>query len=79
MKRRWMVFVAIIVVVVIAPLRLAITPAFATGYRVIDEYDLALRVTGATPTWRAIADQAETPSDVTVGASELCAPSPPAA
>jgi hypothetical protein len=71
MKRRWLFFVAIIVVLVIAAVRLAITPAFVSGYQVIDDYNLALQVTGATPTWRAITVQAETPSDVTIGISEM--------
>ena len=71
MKRRWLFVVAIIVVLVIAAVRLAITPTFVSGYRVIDDYNLALQVTGATPTWRAITVEAETPSDVTIGISEM--------
>jgi hypothetical protein len=71
MKRRWLLGVAIIVVLVVAAVRLAITPTFVAGYRVIDDHNLALQVTGATPTWRAVTVEAETASDVTIGISEV--------
>jgi hypothetical protein len=71
MKRRWLFIAAIVVVVVIAAVRLAITPTFVGGYRMIDDYNLALEVTGANPTWRAITAQTETPSDVTIGINEI--------
>jgi hypothetical protein len=70
-KRRSIFFVATVAVLVAVAVRLAVTPTFATGYRVIDDYHLALQVTGATPTWRAITVQTETRSDVTIGISEI--------
>jgi hypothetical protein len=71
MKRRRLIVGAIIVVVVIAALRLAITPTFVSGYRVLDDYNLALQVTGASPTWRAVTVLTETASDVTIGITEM--------
>ena len=71
MKRRPLFFVAILLVVLVVALRLAITPVFVFGYRVIDDYNLGLQVTGASPTWRAITVQTETASDVTIGISEV--------
>jgi hypothetical protein len=69
-RRRW--FVAFtIVVVLVAGLRLAVTRTYVGGYRVVDDYNLALQVIGANPTWRSITVQTETPSDVTIGMSEM--------
>jgi hypothetical protein len=65
-------FVAVIVVaVVIAGVRLAVTRTAVNGYRVIDDYNLALQVIGANPTWRRVTVETETASDVTVGISEI--------
>jgi hypothetical protein len=71
MRRRRLFIGAIVVVLVIAAVRVAITPLFVAGYRVIDDQNLALEVIGANPTWRAITVQTETPSDVTIGISEI--------
>jgi hypothetical protein len=71
MTRRRLIIVAIVVIVVVAGLRLAATPTYVAGYRVIDDYNLALQVTGANPNWRAVTDLKETPSEVTIGISEI--------
>jgi hypothetical protein len=71
MTRRRLFIAAIVVVAVIAGLRLAVTPTFVGGYRVVDDSNLALQVIGAHPTWRAVTVLKETPSDVTVGLSEI--------
>jgi hypothetical protein len=69
--RRLFIAAALIVIVVIVGLRLAVTPTFVGGYRIIDDSNLALQVIGAQPTWRAVTVLKETPSDVTVGVSEI--------
>jgi hypothetical protein len=61
----------IVVAVVIAGVRLAVTRTAVSGYRVIDDYNLALQVIGANPTWRRVTVETETASDVTVGISEI--------
>lgn len=71
MRGRRLVIAAIVVIAVVAGLRLAVTPTFVGGYRVVDDTNLALQVIGAHPTWRAITLLEETPSDVTVGMSEI--------
>jgi hypothetical protein len=70
-RNRRLIIAAIIVIALIAGLRLAVTPTFVGGYRIVDDTNLALHVIGAHPTWRAITVLKETPSDVTVGVSEI--------
>ena len=61
----------VVALITVAVVRLAIHSTFVGGYRQIDEYNIALQVLGASPTWRAITAQTETPSEVTVGVSEI--------
>jgi hypothetical protein len=60
-----------VVVVLVAGLRLAVTRTYVGGYRVVDDYNLAFQVIGANPTWRAVTVQTETSADVTIGMSEI--------
>jgi hypothetical protein len=69
--RRWLLVVAAIALVGVAAIRLAVTPTFVGGYRVIDDSTIALQVIGVSPTWRAVTLETETPSEVTVGVSEI--------
>jgi hypothetical protein len=70
MRRRLLV-VAAVALVGVGAIRLAVTPTFVGGYRVIDDSTIALQVIGVSPTWRAVTLETETPSEVTVGVSEI--------
>ena len=63
--------VAVLAVIAAAAIRLAVTPTFVGGYEVLDEYNIALRVLGASPTWRALTTHTETSTEVTIGLSEI--------
>ena len=70
MRRR--LLVAAVVLVALATVRLAVVrPAHIGGYRVIDDYNIALQVLGASPTWRGVTEQTETGSTVTVAVSHI--------
>jgi hypothetical protein len=71
MRRRRLVAAAIVLVVIAAGLRLAITPTYTPGYRVVDDFNIAIQVTGAAPTWRAVTDLDQTASDVRIRISEM--------
>jgi len=71
MTRRRRAVAAAVVVLVIGAIRLAITSTFATGYLVIDNYNVAVQVIGAHPTWRAVTVQTETATQVTIGIDEI--------
>ena len=71
MTRRRLITVAVIAALVITAVRLAVTAVFVAGYRVIDDYNIALEVTGAQPTWRAITAQTETTAEIAIGLSEI--------
>jgi len=66
------ILVALVGIVVLAAvgLRLAVTPSYIGGYRVVDDYNIALQVIGARTTWRAVTIDQETSQSVTVGVSE---------
>lgn len=63
--------VVVALVVVLAALRTTVTPTRIYGYRVVDDYTVALQVLGAHPTWRALTTQTETETDVTIAVSEI--------
>jgi hypothetical protein len=69
--RRRLLLVGAAALVALAVVRLAVRPTFVGGYRGIDDYNIALQVLGASPTWRGITEQTETASEVTVGVSEI--------
>lgn len=71
MTRRRLVVAAIVLIVVAAGPRLAITETYSAGYRVIDDYNIAIQVTGAHPTWRAVTELDETPTAIWIGISEI--------
>jgi hypothetical protein len=71
MMRRRLVVAAVAVALVIVALRLAITTVDPVGYRVIDDFNVAVQVIGGHPTWRAATSVEETSSTVTVGVSEM--------
>ena len=63
---------AVVAFVVLAIVRLGvIRPAYVGGYRVIDDYNIALQVIGASPTWRGLTEHTETGSTVTVAVSHI--------
>jgi hypothetical protein len=71
MRRRVLVAAAL-AVVGFAILRLTVVrPAYIGGYRQIDEYNIALQVIGANPTWRGVTELTETDSAVTVAVSHV--------
>ena len=69
--RKRLVVVAAAALIAVAVVRLAVHPTFIGGYRQIDDYNIALQVVGASPTWRAITAQSESVFEVTVGVSEI--------
>ena len=71
MMRRRLAIAAIVLLVVLGGLRLAVTQTYVHGYRLVDDYNIALLVTGANPTWRAVTELQETPTEVTVRISEM--------
>jgi len=71
MTGRRLIVVAVIVAVVLVGVRLSITSVHPGGYRVIDDYNIALMMAGAHPTWREVTSVDETSSTVTVGVSEI--------
>jgi hypothetical protein len=70
MTRR-LVLVALAALVAVAIVRSAVRPTFIGGFRQIDDYNIALQVLGASPTWRSITELTETASEVTLGVSEI--------
>jgi hypothetical protein len=70
MRRRLLVAGAA-ALIALAVLRLAVHPTLVSGYRTIDEYNIALQVLGARPTWRGINEQTETASEVRLGVNEI--------
>ncbi len=69
--RRCFLVVAVAAVITVTVVRLAIHRTLVGGYQQIDDYNLALQVLGASPTWRGITAQTETASEVTLGVSEI--------
>jgi hypothetical protein len=69
MKRRAIVL-GVIALVIAGAVRLAITPSYIAGYRVLDDFNIAVQVTGGHPTWRAVTALSETATTVTLGISE---------
>lgn len=59
-----------IAVLAAVALRLAVTPSYIGGYRVVDDYNIALQVVGSRTAWRAVTIEQETSQSVTVGVSE---------
>lgn len=70
MTRRRAVVAAVLIVLVLA-VGLSVKTPHVYGYRVIDDYNIALQVVGARPLWRAVTTETETSSTVTIGVSEL--------
>ena len=70
-RNRRLLIAAVTVIALIAALRSAMTATFFSGYRIVDDRNLAIQVLGAHPTWRAITVLKETSSDDTVGMSEI--------
>ena len=71
MRRRLLVAAAV-AVVGLAILRLTLVrPTHIGGYRQIDDYNIALQVIGANPTWRGVTELTETGSTVTVAVSHV--------
>ena len=60
----------VVVAVVIGGFRLAMVPIPITGYRALDDYNLALQVVGSQAQWRG-ATVDETASTVTIGLAEI--------
>ncbi|MGH7490478.1 MAG: hypothetical protein ACREMY_33425 [bacterium] len=71
MTRRRLLMAGFVLVLVVASLRLAVTPTFIAGYELIDDYNIALQVIGAHPTWRVVTDLRESSTDVDIGISEI--------
>ena len=69
--KRGLLVLAAIALIGVAVIGLAIRSAFIGGYREIDAYNIAIQVTGASPTWRGVTAQTETASDVRVGVSQI--------
>jgi hypothetical protein len=69
--RRRLVLIVVAALVAFAIARSAVRPTFIGGYRQIDDYNIALQVLGASPTWRSITEQTETASVVTLSVSEI--------
>jgi hypothetical protein len=61
----------VVVLVLLIGIRAAITRTSISGYRLVDDYNVALQVTGAHPTWRAVTSETETATDVTIAVSEV--------
>jgi hypothetical protein len=69
--RRRLVLVAVAALVAFAIVSSAVGPTFIGGFRQIDDYNIALQVLGASPTWRSITELTETASEVTLRVSEI--------
>lgn len=69
--RRRLLLVAAVAVIGFAAVRLAVRPVHVSGYQQIDDYNIALEVIGASPTWRGVTEHAETPSEVVLGVSQI--------
>jgi hypothetical protein len=65
----------VVFVVVIGAFRLAMVPTEITGYRALDDYNLALQVVGSKAQWRG-ATVDETASTVTIGLAEISVQGP---
>lgn len=70
MRRRAVVLGVIALLVVAGAVRLAVTPTYIAGYAVLDDFNIAVQVTGGHPTWRAVTTLTETSTTVTLGISE---------
>ena len=71
MRRRLLVAAAV-ALVGLAVVRLALVrPTHIGGYRVIDDYNIASQVIGASPMWRGLTEHTETGSTVTVALSQI--------
>lgn len=67
--RRWVLALTVIALVA-AAVRLSISSTPIVGYRVLDDYNLALRVIGSHAQWRGATIE-ETPSEVSIGLQEI--------
>jgi hypothetical protein len=68
---RRLLVVAAAVVVGLGAVRLAVQPVHLVGYRVIDPYNIALQMTGASPVWRGVTVNIESNAAVTLEVSEF--------
>jgi hypothetical protein len=69
-QRRLVIVIAILVLIGVG-LRLAVTAVVLSGYRVIDDDNIVLAMSGAHPTWRSVTSVEDTPARVTVGVSQV--------
>jgi hypothetical protein len=69
-RARWLLTTIVVLALLIGAVRLAMTPTPITGYRVLDDYNVAIQITGSKAQWRGVTVE-ETPSAVTVDLKEI--------
>ena len=72
--RRRLLLVVLIALIALVVVWAAVRPAHIFGYRVLDDYNIAVQVIGVNPLWRAVTQHTESASEVTIGISEFNLP-----